>query len=113
MVKSFIPFAVAMLFAGAPLLACEYPPADGVMIADGATATGAEMLESQQAVNAYIGKMEAFVGCLGREIEAIQEPTVEARQMRNLRHNAAVGAMEDMAERFNVQVRKYRARLEQ
>ena len=113
MVKSFIPFAVAMLFAGAPLLACEYPPADGVMIADGATATEAEMLESQQAVNAYIRKMEAFVECLGREIEAIEEPTVEARQMRNLRHNAAVGAMEDMAERFNVQVRKYRARFEQ
>ncbi len=113
MVKSFLPFVSAMLFASAPLLACEYPPADGVIIADGVTATEAEMLESQQAVNAYIEKMEAFVECLGREIEAIEEPTVESRQVRNLRHNAAVGAMEDMAERFNVQVRKYRARLEQ
>ncbi len=113
MVKSLFPLAAVLLLAGNPLFACEYPPADGVSIADGATATEAEMLESQQAVTAYIKAMEAFVACLGREIEAIEEPTVEARQMRNLRHNAAVGAMEDMAERFNVQVRKYRARFEQ
>ncbi len=99
---------LAMLAGNA--VACDYPSSDGIVIPDGATATAAQMSEARQAVTAYIAAMEGFLDCLGREIDAMEEPTVEARQMRNLRHNAAVGAMEDVAERFNVQVRKYKAR---
>ncbi len=101
----------ALLGLSGGVLACDYPGSDEIVIPDGATASEQQMLKAQQVVTAYIQAMEDFLECLGREFDALEEPTPEAGQLRDLRHNAAVSAMEDIAERFNIQVRKYKARL--
>lgn len=113
MVLSRIIAMAALLALGEQVLACDYPGSDDIVVPDGATASEQQMLKAQQTVTAYIKAMEDFLECLGREFDALEEPTPEAAQLRDLRHNAAVGAMEDIAERFNIQVRKYNARLEE
>ncbi|MFO0447426.1 MAG: hypothetical protein ACK52I_01840, partial [Pseudomonadota bacterium] len=90
---------------------CVYPRAPESM-PDGNTATMEEMVEGQKAVRAYVAEMEAFLKCLEGSVPKPADPaalTEEQKKeqerletIRAQRHNAAVGEMEAVAERFNV-----------
>jgi hypothetical protein len=94
---------------------CVYPDQDFQM-PNGTTATKEEMIDTQQAVKAYIADMEAYLACLKEEHAAAVAQTGEedaealARQeaMFTKRHDAAVDQMHLVGARFNEQVRAYK-----
>ena len=96
-------------------LACDYP--ERADVPDGNTATKDEMVASQRNVKSYMAAMEMYLSC----IETAEQETVaggtlgeEAKQQRiamfNKKYNAAVEAMNLIAEQFNAQVRAYKDR---
>ena len=122
MIRRFL--AAAALSAGVLLAlpaaaTCVYPRAPE-SLPDGNTATMEEMVAGQKAVRAYVAEMEAFLKCLGDSAPKPADPAAlteeqkkEAERLETIRaqrHNAAVGEMEAVAERFNVQLRAFRAK---
>ena len=106
----------AMLFAAPQVLACDYPQRVG--IPDGATVTKKVMIDGQRTVKSYMADMNEYLSC----IESAEQETVagndnldeDAKQQRiamfNKKYNAAVEAMNLIAEQFNAQVRTYKDR---
>jgi hypothetical protein len=97
---------------------CTYPRAPGGF-PDGATATQEQMLDARNAFQAYNEKVTAYLKCLetemGARIEAAgpQAPPEQIEQIKAIhtkRHNAAVDELQAIAERFNEQVKVYKAR---
>lgn len=115
MTKTLRTLAPLALIALSPLaLACDYP--SRVDIPDGATASKEQMLESQQAVKAYMSTMEEYLTCIEREeketVAGMPEITEEELATRQAaltkKYNAAVEEMEIIAARFNEAVRAYK-----
>jgi hypothetical protein len=104
--------ALVTLLARAPAAAgaaCRYP-AD-VTVPNGKTATAEEMTAGQQAVKEYVDALDAYQKCIDEEQEALGDAaTAEQKAMHLKRYNAAVDAMNDVAARFNAEVRAYKAR---
>ncbi len=108
--------ATVLLSVASLALACDYPHRADVP--DGTTATKEEMIAGQRGIKDYMAAMEEYLSC----IEAAEQETVagsdksdaEAKQQRiemfNKKYNAAVEAMNLVAEEFNVQVRAYKER---
>ena len=107
--------ATAGMLGASLALSCEYPERTGVP--DGSTATKDEMIAGQRGVKSYMAAMEAYLAC----IETAEQETVaggnldeDAKQQRialfNKKYNAAVEAMNLIAEQFNAQVRAYKDR---
>lgn len=100
---------------------CVYPEAPA-SLPDGNTATEEQMVEGMQQVKQYDAEIAAYLNCLELEtnarLEAFgsdpspeQEQQIEkVRAMQVERHNAAVGQLESVAQRFNDQVRAFKAR---
>ena len=98
---------------------CVYPRAPE-SLPDGNTATMEEMVAGQKAVRAYVAEMETFLKCLEGSVPPLADPATATDEqkkeharldtIRAQRHNAAVGEMEALAERFNVQLRAFRAK---
>lgn len=84
------------------------PPMPGE-IADGATAPFDVMVETQDRVRAFMDDSDAFLECLSIVIDEDglndREHTLAVRE-----HNRHVEVMENVANRFNAEVRKFRAR---
>ena len=88
--------------------ACAYP--QEIKIPDGATATKEEMVAGQQAVKDFIAAIDAYEACLDEVAKALGEAiTEEQRQLHTKRHNAAEDAKLELADRFNQQVRAFKA----
>lgn len=110
-----IPAALAAIGLAVALpataMACAYPSAGDIAIPRGETATKQDMVDTQQRVKAYVAAVEEYLACLQAEIdstEADEETMAEILRIHNSRHNAAVDAMDAVAESFNVQVRAYK-----
>src|SRR5262249_10098041 len=103
---------------------CSYPPPPD-HIPDGNTATREEMVQAQAAVKEYNQAVTAYLSCIQLEVQdATQKfakpretPTAEQKQkMEDMRrvevqkHNAAVDQLQSVADRFNEQVRVYKAK---
>lgn len=109
-------FATAFLFSMQSGLACDYPAR--VSIANGATATKEEMIDSQRDVKAFVADMEEYLDCMVEEEKAarsmIQDIQPEDEQQRedmlNKKYNAAVEEMEKVAAQFNAEVQVYKGR---
>lgn len=96
---------------------CTYPrtPAS---LPNGNSASMEEMVEGQKQVKQYMAEMDTYLKCLDEgKIAAPEGATDEQKKeserleaIRVQKHNAAVGEMESVAERFNEQLRAYRAR---
>jgi len=118
--------AVAALLATVPAFAdCSYPPAPE-HLPDGNTATMPEMVEGQKAVKAYNDSMNAYLNCLKLEHDdAVGKLTATAgakddekkaaedrkKAMDAIeiqKHNAAIDALQQVADRFNEQVRVFK-----
>jgi hypothetical protein len=102
--------ALILCVAGAPALACEYPPT-APAIPDGRTATSEQMVDAQKAVKEYVSKMEAYIACLDTEATSTgDEPPTEAQQHIHVqKHNAAVDEMQNVADKYNAEVRAFKS----
>jgi hypothetical protein len=112
---------VAALAAGPVYAECSYPPAPE-KIPDGNTATREEMLAGQQAVKNYDKAINAYLACIKLERDDAvskigDKPTPEQKKaiedmdrVEVQKHNAAVDQLQSVAERFNEQVRVYKAK---
>ena len=110
--------AVAMLAAGAAYADCSYPAAPD-KLPDGATATLDEMLAGQKAVNAYNKAVNDYVACIDKQLDddiAKQGDKLKPQQKSEMqkveaqKHNAAIDQLQSIADRFNEQIKVYKAR---
>jgi hypothetical protein len=116
--------ATAVLSAGTAYADCSYPtPPEH--IPDGNTATMQEMVEAQKAVKEYDKAINAYVACIqlerddavGKLAKPGETPTAEQKKaMQDMervevqKHNAAIDQLQSVADRFNEQVRVYKAK---
>ena len=110
-----IAFAAATAAAYAD---CPYPQAP-TKIPDGATATLEEMVAGQKAVGAYQKAINDYTACIDKELDdAIAkggdklkpEQKQDMQRVEAQKHNAAVDQLQAIADRFNEQVKVYKAR---
>ena len=114
---------VGLLALGAvPVYAdCLYP-APPEHLPDGHTATMAEMVAGQKAVKDYDRDINAYVACLKLEhdhevAKAGDKPTPDQKKALDdmervevQKHNAAIDQLQSVADRFNEQVRVFKAK---
>jgi hypothetical protein len=116
--------ATAVLSAGTAYADCSYPtPPEH--LPDGNTATMQEMVEAQKAVKEYDKAINAYVACIqlerddavGKLAKPGETPTAEQKKaMQDMervevqKHNAAIDQLQSVADRFNEQVRVYKAK---
>jgi hypothetical protein len=110
--------AVAVLAAGTAQADCPYPTTPD-KLPDGATATLDEMLAGQKTVNAYNKAVNDYVACIDKQLDddiAKQgdklkpEQKTEMQRVEAQKHNAAIDQLQSIADRFNEQVKVYKAR---
>src|SRR5215813_5027109 len=116
--------ATAVVSAGPAYADCSYPsPPDH--IPDGNTATLQEMVEAQKAVKEYDKAINAYVACIqlerndavGKIAKPGETPTAdqkkameEMERVEIQKHNAAIDQLQSVADRFNEQVKVYKAK---
>jgi hypothetical protein len=95
---------------------CTAP--DSPTLPDGSTATLEQMLDGQAAVKAYQASNTEYRSCLEPLIGAAEtaasaeEPTqeqIDALKALNEQYNASVSAEEDLAGKFNTELKAYKA----
>jgi hypothetical protein len=97
--------------------ACTYPVPPG-KFPDGGEASKEEMLAAKKQVVQYNTDMDAYLGCLKTEFEAqaTANPNASTEQKEKLareqdeKHNAAVKEVTDVTDRFNEQLRAWKAK---
>ena len=113
-------FAISALaaLAGPVYADCSYPPPPA-KIPDGNTATMQEMLDGKNAVTQYNKDINAYVACIKLEHETAvtnagdtisPEQKAQMEKMEVQKNNAAVDQLQSVADRFNEQVRIYKAK---
>ena len=119
--KAFLAMAAVTVLTAAPVYAdCPYPAAPN-KIPDGATASMEEMLAGQKAVKAYDQAIGEYNDCIDKELadsiaKAGDKLKPEQRQdmekVETQKHNAAIDQEQSVADRFNEQVKVFKARTE-
>ena len=105
-------FAAAQAHAG-----CDYPTPPG-QFPDGSLATKEEMLAAKGQVVKYNSDMDAYLGCIKTEYDAsvagLSSPTKEQlakiEKTQSEKQDAALKEVTDVTERFNVQLRAWKAK---
>jgi len=117
--KSLFALAAAALLSVGPAFAdCSYPPPPD-HLPDGNTASLAEMVAGQKAVKDYDKAINAYMACIqlehddaiskaGDKMTKEQKEDMERVQVQ--KHNAAVDQLQSIADRFNEQVRVFKAK---
>ena len=109
---------LALLVGVAANADCTYPKAP-TGLPDGSTATQDEMVNGMKLIKEYNNAVTTYLSCLDTEMSARIEaagPDAPADQVEQIkaihtkRHNAAVEELESNAQRFNEQVKVYKAR---
>jgi hypothetical protein len=110
--------ATAALSAGAAYADCPYPSSPD-KLPDGASATLQDMLAGQKAVADYNKAINDYVACIDKELdEAIikagdklkPEQKADMQRVEAQKHNAAIDQLQSVADRFNEQVKVYKAK---
>jgi hypothetical protein len=117
--KALMAIAIVATLAAAPSYAdCPYP-AGPKKIPDGSTATLDDMLATKKAVKDYDDATSVYLTCIQREHDealnalgdkATDKQKADLSRIETDRHNAAVAALQGVADRFNEQVRAYKAK---
>jgi hypothetical protein len=117
--KAFLAIAaLAALTAGPAYADCPYPPAPA-KIPDGATATMEDMLAGQKAVKEYDTAINQYVACIDKELkdsvakggdQLKPEQKADMEKVEAQKHNAAIDQEQSVADRFNEQVKAFKAR---
>jgi hypothetical protein len=111
--------SIALLATGTAGAACIYPrPPERVP--DGRTASYEEMVAAQKAVQQFNEDVNAYNACLDMEIQAHERSgqfdenrLSELRAIQAKKNNAAVDEVQSLADRFNEQLRIFKARDDQ
>jgi hypothetical protein len=110
--------AAAVLAAAAAHADCPYPAAPD-KIPDGATATLDEMLAGQKTINTYNKAVNEYVACIDKQLDddiAKQGDKLKPQQKTEMqrveaqKHNAAIDQLQSIADRFNEQIKVFKAR---
>ena len=97
--------------------ACNYPVAPG-KFPDGNQATKEEMLAAKSQVVQYNKDMETYLTCIqgeydtkvAAETSATPDQKAEMARVQDQKHNAAVQELQSVADRFNEQLRVWKAK---
>jgi hypothetical protein len=102
--------------AGAAEATCIYPRAPD-RVPDGATASYEEMVAAQKAVQQFNSDINSYNACLDLEMASLEKSgaydenrLAELRAMQAKKNNAAVDEVQSLADRFNEQLRIFKAR---
>jgi hypothetical protein len=116
--KSLFALAATAALSAAAYADCPYPAAPD-KIPDGATATLQDMLAGQKAIGDYNKAVNDYVACIDREVEdAIAkggdkikpEQKADMQRVETQKHNAAIDQLQSIADRFNEQVKVFKAK---
>jgi hypothetical protein len=117
--KALFAMALTAALTAAPVYAdCPYPAAPE-KLPDGASATLEEMVAGQKAVKVYDKAINDYVACIDRELdEAIKkggdqlkpQQKTDMQHVEAQKHNAAIDQLQSIADRFNEQVKVFKAR---
>ncbi len=117
--KALLAFAATTaLAAGAACADCPYPVAPD-KLPDGATASLQDMLAGQKAVGDYNKAVNDYVACIDKELEDAlakagdkikPEQKADMQRVETQKHNAAIDQLQSVADRFNEQVKVYKAK---
>ncbi|HEU5134758.1 MAG TPA: hypothetical protein VFU13_06405 [Steroidobacteraceae bacterium] len=114
----FSALIVGAVFAAAQAhAACDYPVAPG-KFPDGNQATKEEMLAAKGLVVKYNSDMDAYLGCIKTEYDAsvasLTKPSKEElgkmEKAQTQKQDAALKEVTDVTERFNEQLRAWKAK---
>lgn len=117
-IRTLSGLVLGMLLTATAQAECTYPKAPA-NLPDGASATQEQMVEGMKTVKEYNNQVTTYLGCLDQEMDARIEaagPDAPAEQIEQIkaihtkRHNAAVEELEQTANRFNEQVKTFKAR---
>jgi hypothetical protein len=84
---------------------CVLPPPPS-KIPDGANASEQEMVTAMQTMKQYDGDVDVYLKCLEFESRQNRLPA----NLRDLKHDAAVARLQEIADKFNQQVRLFKAK---
>jgi hypothetical protein len=110
--------AVVLIAAGPAFADCPYPTAPA-KLPDGATATMEDMLAGQKTVKEYEQAINGYNSCIDKELsdalakggdQLKPERKTEMQRVEAQKHNAAVDALQSVADRFNEQVKVFKAK---
>jgi hypothetical protein len=117
--KKLLPlFAILPLCAGVAYAECNYPRAPE-RVPNGSAASLDEMKAAKSEVDKYNKDMEAYLSCIKTEHDATvarQEASLTEDQKKQMammyaqKNDAAVDELQSVANRFNEQVRAYKAK---
>jgi hypothetical protein len=108
----------AALATGVARADCTYPAAPD-KLPDGSTATLEQMLDGQKQVKTYDKAINDYVACIDKQLdEAIAkagdsikpEKKADMQKVETQKHNAAIDELQNVADRFNEQVKVFKAR---
>lgn len=103
--KLYAALAAALVTSLPAFADCTLPPPPS-KIPDGATASQQEMVTAMNTLKEYNGDVNVYLKCL--DFEAKQNRISEsAREQKN---NSAVSQLQDIAEKFNKQVRVFKSK---
>jgi hypothetical protein len=108
----------AALLSGTAYADCTYPTAP-TKLPDGASATLEEMVAGQKTVKEYDKAIKDYVDCIDKELEEKiskagdklkPEQKADMQKVEAQKHNAAIDQLQNVADRFNEQVKVYKAK---
>jgi hypothetical protein len=117
--KVFAAMAVIGALAATSVYAdCPYPAAP-TKLPDGASATLEEMLAGKKEVDAYQKAINEYTACIDKELDDTlakggdklkPEQKTDMQKIEAQKHNAAVDQLQAIADRFNEQIKVFKAR---
>ncbi|MBV8783975.1 MAG: hypothetical protein JOZ67_07305 [Gammaproteobacteria bacterium] len=116
--KALFALSCAGLLATPAFADCVYPAAPSGL-PDGRTATLEQMVAGQKTVQEYDKAIKEYVDCIDHELEASiakagdslkPQQKNDMQKMEAQKHNAAIDQLQSVADRFNEQVKAYKAR---
>jgi hypothetical protein len=111
--KILLPLSVLATLAFGSAFADCAAPENNVQIPDGTTATREEMIAAQKAVQGYDAMVKTFTDCLQQEqqqkVEAGGDKAKLQKQYAEL-NNAWVEKVQQLADKFNAELKAYKAK---
>lgn len=117
--KLMLPLTLtALLFAGQAMAECKVPTND-VSVPNGAKATKDEMIAAQRAVKEYNAAVTTYTECMkteqDAEIAAAGDKLTDEQRQKIVgkyadKSNAQVDKLQKVADKFNIELRAYKAK---
>ena len=114
--KGILSVSIAVALTAGPvcaLAACTPPDGSGIVIPNGATATRSQMMAAQHAVKAYDTAVEAYGDCLQQQLDR-QVAAGGDKNYLSIRYdkmnNSEVDKLQKLADKFNEELRVFKAR---